>query len=232
MEIRLKKKPQKPIIIEGFPGLGLVGTIAAEFLIDHLNAEQIGGFYSKDIPAIIAIHKGQVLEPFGIFFDAKNNIVILRPLAVIGGIEWELADTIIKLKNMLKAKEVISLEGIESGPTKEPKALFFTTEKKTDKKLKAFGLEKLNEGMIAGLTASLLSKQPDSTFIFTETHSELPDSRSAAKMIEILDKYLGLDVDYQPLLKKAELFEKKLKEIIGMAVQKSKEKQRSETYLG
>ena len=200
MEIKLKKRPERPTIIEGFPGLGLVGTIAAEFLIDHLNAEQIGGFYSKKLPPIIAIHKGNVLEPFGIFYDNKNNIVILRPLAVISGVEWELADTIIKLKKMLKAREIISLEGIESGFTKEPKAFFFTTEEKKDKKLRQIGLEKLNEGMVVGLTASLLSKQPDFTFIFTETHTELPDSRSAAKMIEVLDKYLGLEVDYKPCL--------------------------------
>lgn len=232
MEIKLKKRPQRPIIIEGFPGIGLVGTIAAEFLIDHLKAEQIGGFYSKNIPAIIAIHKGNVLEPFGIFYSSKNNIIILRPLAVVGGMEWELADDIIKLKDMLKAKEIISLEGIESGFTKEPKAFFFTTEFKKNKKLVTLGLEKLNEGMIVGLTASLLSKQPNSTFIFTETHSELPDSRSAAKMIELLDKYLGLKVDYKPLLEKAETFEKKLKEMIGMAAQKSKEKQKKETYVG
>lgn len=232
METKLDKKPQKPTIIQGFPGIGLVGTIAAEFLIDHLNAEQIGSFRSKHLPSIIAIHKGNVLEPFGIFYSPKYNIIILRPLAVVGGLEWELTDNIINLKNILKAKEIISLEGIESGLTKEPKAFFFTGDQKKDKKLKSLGLNKLNDGMIFGLTASLLSRQPDSTFIFTETHSELPDSRSAAKMIEVLDKYLGLNVDYKPLLEKAELFEKKLRGILSMASQKAGEKQKKETYLG
>ncbi|MBW2989975.1 PAC2 family protein, partial [Candidatus Woesearchaeota archaeon] len=42
MQIKLWKKPKNPIIIEGFPGFGLVGTIASEFLIDHLKTELIG----------------------------------------------------------------------------------------------------------------------------------------------------------------------------------------------
>ena len=41
MELKLDKKPKNPIIIEGFPGFGFVGTIATEFLIDHLNAKPI-----------------------------------------------------------------------------------------------------------------------------------------------------------------------------------------------
>ena len=56
MQIRLHKKI-KPgaVIVEGFPGLGLVGTIATEFLIDHLEAEQVGEFWSDKVPAIVAI---------------------------------------------------------------------------------------------------------------------------------------------------------------------------------
>lgn len=232
MELKLKSKPQKPIIIEGFPGLGLVGSIAAEFLIDHLKAEQIGCFYSEKITPIVAIHKGKVLEQFGIFYAKKENIVILRPLVLATAIEWELTDSIIKLADMLKAKEIISLEGIETGKGKEPEAFFFTSDKKKARKLQGISLTEIKEGIVVGVTASLLSKQPDSTFLFAETHSELPDSRAAAKLIEVLDKYLELKIDYKPLLEKAETFEKKLKEILTMAVQKSKDRTAGETYLG
>ena len=45
MKFELKKKPKNPTIIEGFPGFGLVGTIASEFLMSHLDCEQIGRFY-------------------------------------------------------------------------------------------------------------------------------------------------------------------------------------------
>jgi uncharacterized protein len=233
MEIRLKKRPKEPIIIEGFPSLGLVGSIAAEFLIDHLDAEQIGYLYAEQLPPIVAIHQGKVLEQFGIFYDSRNNILIIRPLALVSGVEWELANSIIQLKNMLKAKEIISLEGISAGSGDiEPQAFFFSADKTKIKKLQGLGLTEIKEGLVFGVSASLLSKQPESTFIFTETHSELPDSRSAAKMIEVLDKYLGLKIDYRPLIKKAEEFEKKLKGIFSMVSQKTGEKPKETSYLG
>ena len=78
-------------------------------------------------------------------------------------------------------------------------------------------------------------KNIEKSCIFVETHSSLPDSRGAAKVIEILDKYLGLNVDYNPLLKKAEVFERKVKQILekGKDVL-SKRQERDETlnYLG
>ena len=36
MELILSKKPKGVTIVEGFPGFGLIGTIATEFLIEHL----------------------------------------------------------------------------------------------------------------------------------------------------------------------------------------------------
>ena len=36
MRIELKKRPKRVTILEGFPGFGLVATIATEFLIQQL----------------------------------------------------------------------------------------------------------------------------------------------------------------------------------------------------
>jgi len=49
----------------------------------------------------------------------------------------------------------------------------------------------------------------------------LPDSKAAAKIIEALDKYIKMDIDYNPLLEQAQKFEEKLKTIL----QKSQEAQ-------
>lgn len=229
MEIELKERPQKPIIIQAVPGIGMVGTIAAEFLIDHLKAKRIGRIYSEDIPPIIALHHGKLIEPFSIFYSPSANIVIVSALETMSGKEWELGKTVIKLCSMLKAKELISIEGVESG-SGESRNFYFTKDIKKKKKLESIGLKELDEGIILGVAASLLIKSPESTYIFAETHSEIPDSRAAAKIVQSLDRYLNLNVDYKPLLAKADEFEKKLKELLSIAAQQSKEKK--ETYLG
>ena len=71
MKVVLKKKPKNPIIIDGFPGFGLVGTIATEFLLDHLKTEKIGKIWISELPAMVAIHEGKVVEPIGIFYSKK-----------------------------------------------------------------------------------------------------------------------------------------------------------------
>ena len=69
--------------------------------------------------------------------------------------------------------------------------------------------------------------------IFAETHTSLPDSKAAAKIIGVLDKYLGLKVDYKPLLLQAEKFEDKLR---GLLTESQKAQQISEkkkmSYVG
>ena len=83
-----------------------------------------------------------------------------------------------------------------------------------------------------GVTASILSKQKNTSFIFAESYSNLPDAKAAAKIIEILDNYLGLKVDFKPLLEKAEKFEKKIKTIIEHSGKISKQKESKEDTFG
>ncbi|MEK6875774.1 MAG: PAC2 family protein, partial [Nanoarchaeota archaeon] len=111
MQIKLSKKPKNCILIEGFPGFGLVGTIASEFLLEHLKFEQIGKIMSDDMPATVAIHEGKVVEPLGIFYNKKYKIVLLHAITASSGLEWKLADIVVDLAAKLNAKEVISLEG-------------------------------------------------------------------------------------------------------------------------
>ncbi|MBI2647713.1 PAC2 family protein, partial [Candidatus Woesearchaeota archaeon] len=104
MEIKLWKKPKNCVIVEGFPGFGLVGTIASEFLIEHLQTEQIGKILFNDMPAMVAIHENKVVEPLGIFYNQKYNIVILHAITAATHYEWDLANTIENLAQELKAK--------------------------------------------------------------------------------------------------------------------------------
>lgn len=218
MEIKLLKKPKNPIIIEGFPGFGLVGTIATEFLIDHLGVELIGKVTIDETPAVVAIHEDHIVEPLGIFYNKKYNIIIIHSLSGSTGLEWRLADVIQKLAKELNAKEIISLEGVGSASTNPgtERVFYFSKDEKSKKVLSKLGLNPLKEGIIMGVTGALLltiEKMPLNC-IFAETHSELPDSKAAANIIKALDKYLGLKVDPEPLLEQAVKFEEKLKGLL------------------
>ena|SRR3989338_4679028 len=224
MEIKLWKKPKNCTIVEGFPGFGLVGTIASEFLIEHLKTEQIGKIIFDDMPAMVAIHEGKVVEPLGIFYNEKYNIIILHAIIAANKAEWEFSNAIGKLADDLKIKEIICLEGVGSAEeSEETRVFYYANNDKNAKLFEKAGISPLKEGIIIGVTGAVLlrvEKTPVSC-LFAETHSNLPDSKAAAKIVEALDKYVGMDIDYKPLMEQAEAFEKKLKAML----QKSQEAQ-------
>lgn len=237
MDIKLKKKPKNPIILEGFPGFGLVGTIASEFLIDHLKTEQIGSIRLKGMPAMIAVHEGKVVDPIGIFYNEEHNIVIVHGVTGVHGLEWKITEAVRDIAEKLEAREIISLEGIGSTtPSEESKTFYHSSDEEKEKKLREAGAEELKEGIIMGTTGVMMleaEKGMTVTSLFAETHSELPDSKAAAKVIEILDKYLELEVDYKPLLKQAEKFESKLKDLLKKGEQMSQEQKKKRlSYVG
>lgn len=211
MQIIMKnvKIKKHPIIIEGFPGFGLVGTIATEFLIDHLKTKIIGEFSSDKLPATTAIHNGKVIRPMAIHYDEVHNIIIFHTILNVKGYEWEVADEIVKFAKKVGAKEIISLEGVNAIVGEESKVFSFG-----NPHLATLGAQPMRESIIVGVSAALLLKSDMVSCLFAETHSSLPDSKAAAAIIKMLDPYLNLKIDSKPLLKQAEEFEQKLKGLI------------------
>ena len=231
--IELKEKPKSPIIIEGFPGFGFVSTIATEFLIKHLDAKRIGKIYSQKLTPMVAIHDSKIIDPLEIYYDKKHNIVILRALSNISGAEWEIAEAIMELRKKLNAKEIISIEGVANEKPGKSKVYYFTNLKKG--KFEQSKLENFKNGIIVGVTGVLLLKEKELPLscIFVEANPTMPDSRAAGEAIKVLDDYLGLKVDYKPLIKAAQKFEDKLKNLMGKVKQTSDQKQKKDTsYLG
>ena len=234
----MSKKPKAPIIVEGFPGLGFVATIAVEYLIEHLGAKSIGRIWSPEIQPMAAFHKSKMHRPLEIFYASKKNILLIHALAPLTGFEWKLADAVLVLAQQLKAKEVISLEGVGSpfGASLKFDSFYHTNNAKAEKKFKKIGLKALSEGVIVGVSGALMLrtiKKIPTSFIFAETTSKLPDSRAAAELVKILDDYLKLGVDHKPLIRKAAEVEKKLKDIMKQGQETSKLKKKKElSYVG
>lgn len=227
MEYVLHKKPKGvKTVVEGFPGMGLVGTIAIEFLLEHLKFEQIGEFIYDELPPTVAIHKGELVHPLAIFYNAKFNLVLVHSIVDINGFEWKVAEQISKLVKDLGAKELISLEGVVSQGSEN---LYCYNNKKFEK----LGASPIGESVIMGVTASLMVREKNVSCLFAETHSTMPDSRAAAKVLEFLDKYFGFEIDTKPLMMQADLFETKVKEMLKNTKNAQSEATRKQlSYLG
>ena len=234
MKLVLSKKPKNVTIVEGFPGFGLIGTIAIEFLMDHLDTEKIGIIEMDEIPAMIAIHQNKVIEPVSLHYNKKYNLVLVHAINIGKNLGWKLAEVIEELARELSAKEVISLEGVGS-PNPGSRVFYYSTSPNAASKKLSAAASPLSEGIIVGVTGALLARSNKVPIValFAEAQSGLPDSRAAAEIIKALDSYTGLDVDPKPLLNQAKEFEQKLKGILqksGKAEELQEEKR--ENYFG
>ncbi len=233
--IELSEKPKNPIIIEGFPGFGFVSTITTEFLIKHLNAKKIGKFYSEKLLPISIIHNSKIMEPLEIYYAKKENIVLLRTMTNVSGAEWEIAEIVKELAEKLKAKEIISIEGIASSEKSTGKSKVYYYSNHDAKKFEKIKLDNLKDGIVMGVTGVLLLKSEKFPIscLFAEANPGLPDSRAAGEVIKVLDSYLGLKVDYKPLMKTAEEVEDKVKSILSKIKESSCQKEKKDiSYLG
>lgn len=215
-------------IIEGFPGFGLVGPITTEFLIDHLKTEQIGQFVYDDLPATIAIHGGKVVNPMAVHYSKKHNLVIFHTMLNVKGMEWQFADVIANAASELRAKEILSIEGVNV-MSETPTNVFAYG----NNELLAHGAEEMKESIIMGVSAALLLRSQKTSCLFAQAHSNLPDSSAAANLIVLLDKYLKLNVDPAPLLEQAKMFEEKLTQILSQSNEMQGEADKKNlSYLG
>ena len=233
MKLVLKKKPgSKSTIVTGFPSVGLVGTIVTKFLLDKLDFDKVGYIESDQLIPVMAIHKCKLVEPLGIFYNKKHNLVILQTLSGLVGIEWQIANAVVGLAKQLNAKEIISIDSM-AAETQELKGFYYTNDSKRAKQFEGMGVECLKEGIIMGVNGALLLKSGlPTSCIFMQTHFSLPDSEAAAHTVEILDKLLGLKVDFKPLLEAARKFEKQLKGLIEKSKESQKPTKADLSYVG
>ncbi|MCP8312967.1 MAG: PAC2 family protein, partial [archaeon] len=84
-EIRIVEKEDikidSPVVIEGFPDVGLVGTIASLHLIDQLGLNEIAHIESSIFPPVMVLHKGILTEPVRIFGD-KDILLVTSEIAI------------------------------------------------------------------------------------------------------------------------------------------------------
>jgi len=233
MRIELQQKTtssmKSPTIIVGFPGVGLVGPIVTEFLIEHMKTEPIGEFIYDELPAMVAIHKGVLVHPMSLHYSALHNTIIVYTILNLKNNEWHIARAIQDFASRVKAKEILCIDGANAiGDEKEVLYSF------GNPRLAELGAKPMEESVIVGVTGALLLASPATvSCLFASTHVEMQDSKAAAEAVKFLDKYLGLDVDYNPLLAQAEKFEEKLKSVMAQGQKLMGEKERkSMEYLG
>jgi len=212
-----KFKVKNPVLIEGFPGIGMVGTISTVYLSEKLNMKLAGYVASSRFPPISAIHDYKPVSPARIYVSEKHNLMVLFSEFVIpADVVYHLTEAILEYAKKKKAKAVYSLAGIASQqPTSKLHGIASTP--KMSELLKSHGIELIKEGATQGVSGLLIAECASESFpaanILAETQQAM-DPKSAATLLDKLSEIIGVPIDTEPLRKEGDQIESKMKEAI------------------
>ena len=157
-------QPNNPILIEGLPGLGLVGKITLRYMIKQLHAKKIAYLYSPHFPYFVLVNKkGNVRLLRGAFYYYKNpngqhDIILFTGDSQSQTIEgqYEIADQILAFSEKHNIKTIVTIGGYRMEPKEKPKVFIAATSQEIlDKALKAGAYLSTSGSPIVG-TAGLI----------------------------------------------------------------------------
>ncbi len=216
------RKPvlKEPILIEGLPGIGNVGKLAVEHLIEEIGAKKFVEIYSKDFPPQVFINTDGTIKLVNnelYYWKAKTkkhrDLILLtgdsQGLSSSG--QYELADAILRIAREYNVKQIFTLGGYGLGrEIREPKVLGAATSKRLVNKMRKYGvIFKENEpgGGIIGASGLLLGLGRlygmEGVCLMGETPGYLVDPKSAKAVLTVLSRALNMEIDMTELERKA-----------------------------
>lgn len=204
------------VFIEGLPGIGNVGKIAVDFLIDELKARKLFEITSYTFPHSVFVNEDNLVElPIvEVFYKQRGN---KRDVLLLGGdvqpideiSSYEFSEKILDIAQKLNVKEVITLGGIGLGEIpKKPKVYCTGNSKKIIDRYKS-GMVSNNlygvVGPIVGVSGLLLGlsarRNMESISFLAETygHPMYLGIKGAKEILRILNRHLDLKLDVNKL---------------------------------
>ena len=242
-------KVKDAILIEGLPGIGNVGKIAVDFIIENLKAKKIFEVKSKKFPNSVFINEKNLAElpKIEIFYKKVKNRDLFFLSGDIQPIEdescYDFCEKILDTFESFKGKEIITLGGIGlSKPPESPKVFCTANTQEIIQKYKEnnninsnlFGLV----GPIMGVSGLLLGlgkeRNIPSISLLAETygHPSYLGIKGAREILKRLNKSLNLELNLKDLDKEISEIEKEIKNISALQKIKMSTKQPKLSYIG
>lgn len=221
-----KVKIKNPILIEGLPGIGNVGKIAVDFIIENLNAKKIFEIYSYSFPSVFVNEDNLVELPLiEVYYKKIGNKTLLLLSGDIQPMDeescYEFCEQILDMFQSFRGKEIITLGGIglQKVP-KNPKVYCTANTKDIISKYKVPGVS--NDiygivGSIIGVSGLLLGlagqRRISAVSLLAETfgHPTHMGIKEAKEVLRALNKTLGLKLDLNKLDAEIKEIEKGIK---------------------
>jgi uncharacterized protein len=217
VQVRAEKpQSENPVVIEGFPGIGLIGNIASQYVINKLEMDYLGAIDSRFFPPMSVLVGGLAHLPVRIYEKKDLGVVVVSSdIPVHPAASYDLARGIVSWAESIGAKEMVCLAGI-TVMGEEQRVFGAATTEEMLERIKG-QVEVFEFGTISGISGSvmnecLLRKVP-AVCLLGETHSMAPDPRAAVVTVKMLNTLYGLNVDTTELEERADEIELQMQKL-------------------
>ncbi|MBR9690247.1 hypothetical protein GOV08_01035 [Candidatus Woesearchaeota archaeon] len=249
-EIFKKTALKNPVLIEGLPGIGNVGKIAVDFIIDELKAEKLYEISGYSMPNSVFVNEKNLVELPKIEMFYKKMRKGRDLMLLTGDVQpideestYEFCEDVIDSAKKYGVSEIITLGGIGLGDVPKKARVFCTGnsikliesyKKDTNVNTNLHGIV----GPIVGVSGLLLGlsqkKNIEAVSLLTETygHPMYLGVKAAKETLSILNSKLGLGIDTKKLDKEITRLEKDMKKSEETSFQTREDKAGEVHYIG
>jgi uncharacterized protein (TIGR00162 family) len=209
---RFQPELENPVFVEGLPGFGNVGKIAARLLIEFTQARSFAELYSPSFPDYVIINKHGICRPpryefYGAQTEKKHFIILTgdaQPSLEDVMVHYELCGEILDFAEKHGCRFIITMGG---APTSRPAEEVYVAA--TSQKLAVETMEKgaviYGKARIVGATGLLLGLAKKRGFegmcLLGATTGLETDRKAAFLVFKLLTKSLGIEVKTDALEK-------------------------------
>jgi uncharacterized protein (TIGR00162 family) len=213
-----------PILVEGLPGVGHVGKLVAEHLVEELKAEKIIEIYSPHFPPQVMVQSDgtikQVKNEIYAYSDANGGLDLLL---VIGDYQsatneghYELSGIFLDIAQSHGVKRIYTLGGYGTGQfVDKPTVIAAANKLELVEEMKEYGAafhENEPGGGIIGVSGLLLGlgalRGLEAACLMGVTSGYLVDPKAAQAVLRVLSRALKIEVGMQALEDRAKEMEK------------------------
>jgi uncharacterized protein (TIGR00162 family) len=205
-EVKLKNS----VLIVGLPGIGNVGKITADFLVEKLKAKKLADIYSYHLPPQVLMNEDAYarLVKNELFYKKRKDGDIVIFTGDFQGLtsqgQYEICFKVLELGKKLDIKKIITLGGYQIGKLMEiPRVLGAYTSESLRREVEKLGVVfSKNEpgggivggaGLFLGIGAELF--ELPGVCLMGETSGYFTDPKSAKQVTKVLVDYLKLGMD-------------------------------------
>ena len=210
-----------PVFVEGLPGVGHVGKLVAEHVVEEGDSELVCQIHTEHFPPQVTVDDDGVAELAAADVHAVETEG--RDLLVLSGNHqaqdnvghYRVTEAFLDVAEEFGATELYALGGVPTGElVEEHDVLGAVSDAGLTERLKDAGVEFRSEepaGGIVGSSGLLLGlggrRGLDAACLMGETSGYLVDPKAAKAVLAVLEDLLGFDVDEEALDDRADEME-------------------------